>query len=459
MAASRAPFGTDLQPKFDVRVVAGKLIHTTVADTEKQLALHRERNRGLNKARPKDTSISGAIMAHKKIKESQGNASVSTGREGVSRPRSKRARSIDIMPVVEEGVGEASEEPSPLKVANRTFVQAQHKPVNKLPNIIVQQAPQTENEVPHSKDQEEEKTALREKELYALVEMIFKPIVNKLGAVRNIQVTCNHADSANLGVLERGTVVRAFRSHGAKVSTGELSKLCDLIPCSMGSAHILYDKLCTVAEQVLDKTYPNKAVDNENTLTPTGSIGSVSPGSVEDCELGYSLPMLADRTNSNDSLPFVRPLDLFAKPRAPRSVMTHPLSKTHSKSNSVKLPQISDTAHSTTPTKSPSTAPPSKINPNVQFPLSPLETETDKGDGVEKLFNALRSCTDSEGLLESEHARRVIQNYNVIYKLGLPVHQIRDYFNINARHRPGELRPCILTEKFLRYLSDSCINK
>ena len=399
MAASRAPFGTDLQPNFDVRVVGGKIIHTpaVVANAERQLGFCREINKGTNKTRSKDTSISGAIKAHKKIKESQGLVPMKAVK-GVSRPRSKRARSINILPILEEGAAEAPEEPSPLKVANRTFVQPPpRKTENKLPSIVIQPV-QTENVVHSTEDQGEEASRLQVRELCTLVETIFKPVVNKLGAVRNIRATCNRADSANLGVLERGTVVRAFRSHGARMSSKELPKLCELIPCSMGSEHILYDKLCTVAEQVLTNSYPNEETDS-NTLTPLGSIGSASPDSVENYKLGCSLPMLADRTNSiHHSLPQERPLDLFGKFGVSRGKMTHPLSQSHSVSNTAKLPQISEPGvkHAATPAK---TAPPLGTNLSAKWPLSPGATEAEKEDGVEKMLNALRSCTDSQGEL------------------------------------------------------------
>ncbi len=385
--ASKAPFGTDLQPKFHVRVVAGKLIHTPLLTTNKDKTLSAARG----KARSKDTSISGTIQARRQLKEAQGHVTMDRQREGVGRPRSKRARSLDILPILEEGAVEAIEEPSPLKVANTA-----QKTISKseciLPSIVVQTA--ATHPLSTVEHVEQSVARLRAKEL---VTVLFKPMVNKLAVVEDVRQSCNHADHTHFGVLSKELVLNTFKSHGIKISENDLSKLCELIPCSMGKDHVMYDKLCTTVEQILNKTYLRLDMDNSNNiLTPLGSIGSGSSDSITDYDLGCSLPLLADRTNLfHHTSPFEKPLT--AKPKVSRSLNTHPLCNSHKKITP-KLPLIHETAGNLN-NKSTSlqrkTAPVDKIEISAQasWPLSMEERE----NGVEKMCKALRSCTDSEG--------------------------------------------------------------
>ena len=382
--ASKAPFGTDLQPEFNVRVVAGKLIHTALtANQDKTLSITQ------GKARSKDSSISGTIQARRQLKEAQGHVAMDRQREGVGRPRSKRARSLDILPILEEGAVEAIEEPSPLKVAN-TAQKTIGKSECVLPSIVVQ-TPATQLS---TEDHVELSVArLRAKELVAV---LFKPMVNKLTVVEDVRQSCNRADHSHFGVLSKELVLNTFKSHGIKMSENDLSKLCELIPCSMGKDHVLYDKLCTTMEQILNKTYTNNLdVDSlHNTLTPLGSIESDSSNSLTDYDLGCSLSLLTDRTNLfRHSSPLEKPLK--AKPKVSRSLMTHPLCNSYKKTTP-KLPLIPETAgnlndNSTSPQTK--TAPVDRISAQAPWPLSTEERE----NGVEKMCNALRSCTDSEG--------------------------------------------------------------
>lgn len=385
--AIRAPFGTDLQAKFDVRVVAGKLIHTPL------LASKENKKQPLSRNKTKDSSISGAVQAHRHLKQAQGHATMDSQRDGVGRPRSKRARSLDILPILEEGAGavEALEEPSPLKVANTAQAKASSRSKTKvsLPNIMLQ----SPNNKQFSTASDAPTAQLRMKELHTLVEALFKPVVNKISIMEDIRQSCNRADNAYFGVLSKDVVLNTFKSHGVKVTERDLSKLCRLIPCSMGEDHIQHVKLCTGLENTLRKTY---SIRDNSPTTPLGSIGSESPDSFVDYDdFGYSLPVLKDRTNAfQRSLPLEDQL-LFHKPRTSRSLSVHPLSLSHNK-NTARLPRLSEVSSNLN--KVTSTLPQTKTahvcRLNTEAPC-PLEEEQE--NGVDKMFNALRSCTDSDG--------------------------------------------------------------
>ncbi len=382
--ASRAPFGTDLQAKFDVRVVAGKLIRTPLSTS--------------NSIKPKtrDTSISGAVQAHKQLKQARGHVNMDSQREGVGRPRSKRARSLDILPILEEGLVEPLEEPSPLKVANtaQTQVKTSRSKSNvNLPSIVVIQ--QSNNRQFSTVNEEISTAKLQIKEVHILVENLFKPVVNKMSIVEDIKRSCNRADKAHFGVLNKEMVLNTFKSYGIKISKQDLSKLCELIPCSIGEEHIQYDKLCNGLEQILsEKVYSVENNNPNSPPTPLGSIDSESPDSVTDFDLDCILPRLGDRTNLlHRSLPLESPN--FHKPRRCQSLTTHPLSLSHNK-NTIKLPPVSEIPHNLNKTNS--SPPKTKASPVCRLSTkAPWPLDKEQENGVEKMYNALRSCTDSDG--------------------------------------------------------------
>lgn len=58
------------------------------------------------------------------------------------------------------------------------------------------------------------------------------------------------------------------------------------------------------------------------------------------------------------------------------------------------------------------------------------------------------------GLLEREHAHRVIQNYNLIYNLGLPLRQISEYLNEHTQTGRGQdVKRYVVMDSLLMYLS------
>jgi len=59
------------------------------------------------------------------------------------------------------------------------------------------------------------------------------------------------------------------------------------------------------------------------------------------------------------------------------------------------------------------------------------------------------------GLLESDHVERVVQNYNLIYKLGLPSHDVTEYIKLNSVTKTTDLRLFIHTDSFLNHLANS----
>ena len=397
--ASRAPFGTDLQPNFEVRVIGGKLLHVPARDQRLSTSTRRAagRQRGsTTKSVSKETStlsITDTVSAHRRLRESQGHVDMS---KRMSRSRSKRLQSM--LPALEEDTCELEEESFFSQAAKNNYNQSSEQQsvlVWKLPIIN----PLSDQHLTGDNSFE-----IKYKEIQTLLEVMFKPLINRLGSITDIRHSCRRMDEAQTGVLNKGRIVTVFRSYGVRVDNSNFMQLVDLTSCSVGTEHVLYQKLCEVIHRFFCDDKP-AIIDiiTKRALcadTPCGSVESCSPVSVEDYSVGhsvYTLPPLVDRTNSNHSLGALTRLPehekMISASRPLRSIKTHPLSKSQSKPGRICLPLLSEVG-----VKPSSPAGNRVTKANTEWPLLLGEQETQHVvDGIEKMNNALKSCTDNDG--------------------------------------------------------------
>lgn len=404
--ASRAPFGNDLQPNFEVRVVGGRLLHVPVKDQQLSRkwaggrgGQHQETTcTGTTKSSSKNTgvlSIAGAVRVHRRLRKSQGNINLDMSKR-MSHSRSKRQQSL--LPALEEDTNELEEE--------CLYGQDNFNPSVRRHKLPVISDPLSNVDQRLTRDcLQTSQFEMKFKEIKTLLEVMFKPIVNRLGSVGDIRQSCRRMDEAQMGVLNKELLLRVFRSYGVRVDSLNFMQLVRLTSCSVGTEHVLYQKLCEIIHRFFcdDKAAIVAIITTRalNADTPCGSVESCSPVSVEDYSLGHSvhtLPPLVDSlTNSNLTLGALARLHenrkMISTSRPLRSIKTHPLSKSQSKSGILRLPLLSDVG------VKPSDPAVNRVSKSCgEWPLLLGEQETHNVvDGIERMHNALKSCTTNDG--------------------------------------------------------------
>ena len=330
-AVTQAPFGTDLQQDFDVKVMGGKLVQ---------------------------------IQNSKARKSREG-----VGRKGLA---------------VNEGFHE-----------NKRWLQKS----SDLPSITNNTPTATSYHGYHNGVYVKQKSrkgtdlaavAMRKKyeKLTGILNAAMTDTHNKARALEDTLQSCTRLDSRRSGVLDGDEVLRAFRSHRVNFTKTDLSKVAEMVGCSLGSEHIAYRKLCAMLLGLLsgkDFNLEEALRKDTQTSTPCASRETHSPASVEDYDvyMPYHLPYTVKQSTAATCNPSI------LNSKRVRQTYTQPQRLSRTPKQARHLPPIR--LMQTYPVASHRTA---EASQDVQTHSS---SRARYSEGIQCLERALLACSDSDG--------------------------------------------------------------
>ena len=381
--ATRAPFGTDLQPEQDVKLLGGKLVHVT-----------REKS-------PAGVHCGGitATRVQRQIRHHGGGTHFPKRLLSVVREEEGAA---DQPPISSEKQLLCWPESSPEKHIRRQGKVGQPSELQ-LPALSSSDKANEATSFEHQPQRTKRKlredglvTAARKfksRTFSSILDPAISSVRNKQRVLEDIFASCKRLDYQQLGVLDKSSALRAFHSFGVKLSEPDFTKLVGVSDCAVGEEHILYDKFCRILLGAVngESSSLDEVLKKADTIqTPCASVESHSPASVEEFELSVGLNFppktpLTDKTNQllqkgRENVQQYRGINSNNF----RMAKTQPAMQ-----KGLKLPPLSGGKLSyTTPLVSPREG-----GKEMWPPLHRAEPH----NGMERLKNALLSCSDSKG--------------------------------------------------------------
>ena len=343
----KAPFGTDLQPHFDVKLRGGKLVHI----------------------QPQSSTASEAIKHSKQPRH--GRELLGGNRHWLKSPDLSNK---DAVPAASyHGYQKGSEQRCTPREGESLAATATRNRCEKLASIL-----------------DAATTGTR----------------NKVRALEDTLHSCSRLDSGQSGVLDRDEVLRAFKNHGITFTKRDMSQLAKMVDCTLGDQYIAYQKLCGILLRLLSSESFNLAAALEkdaqtSTSTPCVSRESHSPTSVEDYLVPCQLPpLLKQSTVANPSV--------LNRGRRMRVVHTQPqlpsrIPAAEQSSNNCKLPPINrltQTCPVHVPLHRARELEALQDAPNRSGSSSRGQYSEHKElltEGIRRLEKALRACSNADG--------------------------------------------------------------
>lgn len=415
--ATNAPFGTDLQLDFDVKLRGGQLVQVPRGGRPGRKTDQYEEGGGI-RARAAPPKRNRQLITETPTKRTHPlSSSTGTENEGFGRPWPTEigADAGVRLPRIAENVSSS-------KCATRKYKRGSQE------GLVTAAARQ------------------RSGALLGILDPAMEGVHNTERALEDILESCTRFDYRRQGVLENQQVLRVFRVFGIRLTETDLSKLAQMTNCSLGTDHILYHKLLRTLINIFssDNLHLDSDILEKNTYTstPCASVESHSPASVEDYAISFpheTIPPLTDRTNKTDTASHSGHKQWI------RLLQTQP----RHLSTSTKLPPITPRLTQTCPPCHTSHLHMSGRQDHSAHTQSKMYVE-----GIHCLENALRSCVDNDGLMECDCAYRMVRNYSLVYRLQLPLTDIQHFLHTNCT--TDTLTPSVPVDSLIEHLHSVC---